>query len=73
MSTQRLISGWPWLVCDDRLYWGMQAMRRADFSTFEAIGEYWGRDAARVYSCGSVMRKIATVFTTRRSAAKRAF
>lgn len=56
MPTQVLISGWPWYACDGRLHWGMQAMRRADLATFEPLGKYWGRDATRVYNCGSEMR-----------------
>jgi len=56
MAKSVLVPGWPWYVKDGRLHWAMQQARRASVATFEPLGEYWGRDAERVYVAGSEMR-----------------
>jgi DKNYY family len=56
MAKLFLAPGWPWFVSDQRLFFGMQEVRRADIPTFQPLNEWWGRDANRVYCAGSEMR-----------------
>lgn len=57
MAKAFLAPGWPWFVSDQRLFFGMQEIRRADIATFQPLNEWWGRDASRVYCAGSEMRE----------------
>ena len=56
MARSYLAPGWPWCVSDQRLFFGMQEVRRADIQTFQPLSVFWGRDANRVYCAGSEMR-----------------
>jgi len=56
MAISYLAPGWPWIVNDQRLFFGMQEVRRADLDSFQVLNEWWGRDAYRVYCAGSEMR-----------------
>lgn len=56
MAKTYLAPGWAWFVSDQRLFFGMQEVRRADIPTFQVLNEWWGRDANRVYCAGSEMR-----------------
>ncbi len=58
MSKSYLAPGWPWFVSGQRLFFGMQEIRRADLATFRTLNEWWGRDASRVYCAGSEMRDV---------------
>jgi hypothetical protein len=56
MANSYLVPGWPWFVKEQRLFFGMQEVRRADIQTFQPLSVFWGRDANRVYCAGSEMR-----------------
>jgi hypothetical protein len=51
-----LVPGWPWVVDEGRLYWGMKHVTKADLASFQPLNDFWGRDASRVYCAGSEMR-----------------
>jgi hypothetical protein len=56
MAQQTLVPGWSWYIDKQRLFFGMQQMRRADLGSFRPLNEWWGLDANRVYCAGSEMR-----------------
>lgn len=56
MARSYLVPGWNWFIQDQRLFFGMQDLRRADVSTFQPLNEWWGKDAKRVYLTSSEMR-----------------
>lgn len=57
MANSYLAPGWPWFLSDQRLFFGMQEIRRADIATFQPLNQWWGRDASRVYCAGSEVRE----------------
>lgn len=57
MVKSHLSPGLPWLISDQRLFYGAQEIRKADAASFRPLNEWWACDARRVYFMGSEMRK----------------
>lgn len=56
MPREILLPGSVWAVSDQRLFFGMQEIRKADLSSFHVLGEWWARDATKAYCAGSEIR-----------------